>query len=84
MSETKDVFDQGKILGELIDLAQTPEQIEFLSNWNGNQVVADVSKMQEALANQRKQIQSLEYDLKKEEHIYLKVIRAISSGEEAW
>jgi hypothetical protein len=80
----KDVLEQGKILQELIELAQTPEQIEFLSNWNGNNIIIDASKMQEALRSQREQIKRLEYDMIKEEQIYLKVIRSISSGEERW
>jgi hypothetical protein len=62
-------------------MAKTPEQVKFLSTWNQNQAVIDVSKMQEALRSQREQIKRLEYDMQKEEQIYIKIIKAISSGE---
>lgn len=82
MNETEmELSEMTRIVKELIGLAQTPEQVEFLSNWNQTRAIIDTSKMQEALANQREQIKRLEYDLKKEGQIYLKVIRSISNGE---
>lgn len=70
----EDLTNQARIITELIKLAETPEQIDLLSNWAKSPAVVDLSKMQETNQSLRKQNENLSKHLDIVERIYNKII----------